>query len=109
MKNNLKTIREMNGKRQEDVARDLDVPLPTYRSWEQGGRGLNGEKLIVLAGYFNVTTDTILGSQFSDLETVSIMPDETELLDLYRSLNGDGRKMALAIIGALVRSGDYDK
>lgn len=57
----LKEVREAAGLKQEEVAAALGVKLGTYRSWEQGRRGINGEKLSILADYFGVTADEILG------------------------------------------------
>lgn len=110
MKNNLKRIREMRGLEQADVARDLDISLSTYRSWEQGSRGLNGEKLITFANYFGVSTDTILGSQFSELEDFTTQTEEeANLLDMFHSLNVDGQRVALAVLDALAKSGNYSE
>lgn len=110
MKNNLKRIRENKGLEQAEVAEGLGISLSTYRSWEQGSRGLNGEKLIMFAKYFGVTTDTILGTEFSDLvEEVENTPDEEELLAAYRGLNREGKSIALAVIAALDKSGNYSE
>ena len=57
----LKQVRESTGKTQEQVAQELGIPLGTYRNWEQTARGLNTKKLIMLADYYGVSTDTILG------------------------------------------------
>lgn len=109
MKNNLKRIRENRGLEQSEVAEDLGVSLSTYRSWEQGSRGLNGEKLIMFAKYFGVTTDTILGTEFSDLvEENENTPDEEQLLATYRGLNHEGKSLARAVLSALAKSGEYD-
>lgn len=110
MKNNLKRIRENKGLEQAEVASDLGISLSTYRSWEQGSRGLNGEKLVMFAKYFGVTTDTILGTEFSDLvEEIENTPDEEELLAAYRGLSREGKSIALAVIAALVKSGNYSE
>ena len=110
MKNNLKRIRESKGLEQADVARDLDISLSTYRSWEQGSRGLNGEKLIMFAQYFGVTTDSILGTEFSELvEEMENTPEETQLLEAFWSLNEEGKRIALSVLSALVKSGDYSE
>lgn len=102
MKNNLKQIRESQGLEQTDVARDLEIPVSTYRSYEQGTRGLNGEKLIMFARYFKVSTDTILGSQFSTLnKSVPLTLEEAQLIKDFRALEFSGRKLVLELVGNL--------
>ena len=107
MKNNLKQIRESQGLEQADVARDLDISLSTYRSWEQGARGLNGEKLVMFAKYFKVTTDTILGSQYSELDkTLSLDNNEKHLVSAYRTLGDDLQHSVLTIVLSLAGEGN---
>ena len=57
----LKEVREAAGLTQEEVAYALGVKIGTYRSWEQGRRSLNGQKLSMLADYFGVSADEIIG------------------------------------------------
>lgn len=65
---NLKNIRKMNGKTQEQVARDLDVPISTYRNWEQEKNSPTAENLAKLALYFQCKADDfiIVGSRPND-------------------------------------------
>lgn len=102
MKNNLKQIRESKGLEQAEVASDLDISLSTYRSWEQGARGLNGEKLILFARYFGVSTDTILGTDFSKLNQIeALTPEESHLIDKYRSLDESGKHAVMTLAEGL--------
>lgn len=64
MRTNLKAIRLRSGKKQVQVAIDLHVPLPTYRTWEQGTTRLFGDTLVALSSYFNCSVDDILGTPF---------------------------------------------
>lgn len=104
MKTNLKVVRTLTGKSQEDVAKELGVALSTYQKYEQGQRKLTGDTLIRLAGILGTTTDTILGSQFSELKTETLMPDENRLITAYRLLNEELQESVLTVIEALVRS-----
>lgn len=61
MRNCLKEIRVARGKTQSEVARDLSINLPTYRTYEQGSRRLSDENLVRFAGYFGCSADEILG------------------------------------------------
>lgn len=110
MATQLKRIREAAGKTQEEVSRDLNVPLGTYRNWEQGGRSLNGKKLIMLASYFHVSTDTILGTQFADPIEEERKDRLTEdLLILFEKLNDAGKRKLIENADDLVCSGKYEK
>lgn len=108
MRNNLKRIRNEKGLKQEQVADDLGLSLSTYRSWEQGQRGINGKKLAILAEYYGVSTDTILGSEFAELSQSQVLTlDETQLIEDYRVLNNDGKRIASEVLAALVQSDRY--
>lgn len=57
----LKKVRKANGKTQAQVAEDLGVELPTYRTWEQCRNSPQGGTANQLADYFDVTTDELFG------------------------------------------------
>ena len=124
MKPNMKAIREKSGKTQQEVADDLGVSVSTYRSWEQGKRDINGKKLMMLADYFEVTTDDIIGTKFSSvLADDADAPDESNinetsvdddvedmrLLLLFHKLNHNGKCLVIDYVDTLVRSGKYEK
>lgn len=68
---NLANVRKMHGKTQEQVARDLDVPVGTYRSWEQQKSSPTANRLARLALYFGCSAD--------DLIMVGSRPGDTSL------------------------------
>ncbi len=114
MKTNLKRIREHQGKLQEEVAKDLGLSLSTYRSWEQGQRKLNGEKLSMLADYFNVSVDAIIGTDFTEplddpRYMISATDFEIELFDVISDLNREGLNKVLEYAQDLVASNRYQK
>lgn len=110
MQTQLKQVREAAGKTQQEVADDLKVKVGTYRNWEQGLRELDGKKLIMLATYFGVTTDTILGTEYAqEIEDIAIDAQSTELLRLYNLLNGAGKAKLVDYADDLVRSSKYVK
>ena len=72
MKNCLKEIRCATGKTQAEVASELHINLPTYRTYEQGTRRLSDENLVRLATYFRCSVDDILGlADATGLDTAS--------------------------------------
>lgn len=115
----LKQVREACGKTQEDVSNDLSIPIGTYRNWEQGGRDLNGKKLVMLAKYFHVSTDTILGTDFASTMDTGIPSHsediaeygtvESQIFELLKMLNKDGKAKLLEYADDLVSSGKYEK
>lgn len=54
---NLKFIRKNAGLTQEQVARDLDVPLSTYRNWEQEKNSPTAENMTKLSAYFTCSPE----------------------------------------------------
>lgn len=67
---NLKNIRKQKGKTQEQVARDLGIPISTYRSWEQEKNSPTAERLAKLALYFECSADDfiVVGSRPNDVK-----------------------------------------
>lgn len=86
---------------QKDAARAIGVASGTYRNWEQGiGKGLKGEQLAKLSELYGVTVDYLLARTDRPnpevrRPSVALTADERELLELYRSMDANGREMAL--------------
>ncbi|MFW6002342.1 MAG: helix-turn-helix domain-containing protein [archaeon] len=59
--NNLKNIRQKRKKKQEEVAKYLNVSKTTYSRYESGKRRLGDDTLIKLVHFFNVSADYLLG------------------------------------------------
>lgn len=57
----LKQTRIKSLKKQKDIAEYIGVPTPTYSSYEQGKSEPKYEKISMLADYFGVSTDYLLG------------------------------------------------
>lgn len=110
MQTQLKQVREAAGKTQQEVADDLKIKVGTYRNWEQGLRELDGKKLIMLATYFGVTTDTILGTEYAEeIEEAPLDSQGAELIRLYMLLNDAGRAKLVDYADDLVQSSKYIK
>ncbi len=58
---NLKNIREDNDVRQKTLASVLGVSQNTYSQYENGIISISPEMLILLADYFDVSIDYLLG------------------------------------------------
>ena len=57
----LYTLRKQAGLSQEELAEKLDVSRQAISKWEQGKAMPETEKLIILARYFGVTLDALVG------------------------------------------------
>lgn len=58
---NLKAARKKSGKTQKEVAEGIGIGQGTYKNYETGAREPNGETLVAIANYFDVSTDYLLG------------------------------------------------
>lgn len=71
---NLSTIRKLHDLTQAQFAKIIHISTPTLRAWEAGRAQPNAENLCMIADYFNVSTDFILGreAKFSAYEHLLI-------------------------------------
>lgn len=96
--NILKMLRMDRGLLQKDMSAFLGVDRTTYVKYESGASEPPIAVLVKLADYFGVTIDYLVrplseGAICSAGE--SIEGDEMELLDIYRSMNNDGKNLLL--------------
>ncbi|MGM9936558.1 MAG: helix-turn-helix domain-containing protein [Candidatus Ornithomonoglobus sp.] len=69
----IKELREEKGISQSALAKDLSVKQQTVAQWEKGERALKAESIVLLAKYFNVTADYILGiSEYKQSQAANI-------------------------------------
>ncbi|MCI1072163.1 helix-turn-helix domain-containing protein [Lactococcus lactis] len=57
----LKELRKEKGLTQQKVADILNISQPNYRRWESGESRPSVETLVMLADYFDVSTDYLVG------------------------------------------------
>jgi transcriptional regulator with XRE-family HTH domain len=82
----LKALRQETGKTQESVANDLKLTRASYSHFENNRNQPDGETLIALANYYNVTTDYLLGNnQAPEWAT------EKDTIDLGNFLNDNAK------------------
>lgn len=104
MRNNIKVLRKLANKTQQEVANDLGIKVERYRSWEQGKRSPTGQSCIMLAEYFNVTTDTILGTEYSEIHSMTLSPEEHSLIELFRLLSHADQSIVMRIAQCIANS-----
>jgi len=84
----LRQLREEKGVNQVEVAQHLNISRVAYSQYETGKRQMNYESLDLLAGYFCVSVDYLLGRID---ERGALRPDEAALLNKYALLDERGR------------------
>lgn len=94
--NNLKNIRKQQHKTQREVAEKLGISYQAYAHYEKERRQPSPEQLIVLAKYFNVSIDELIGRDeitqeeraagWRDTKRIDVTPDEDDLIYYFREL-----------------------
>lgn len=75
--NRIEELRKATGKSMRKVAFELDIPYTTYVNYEKCEREPNSEMLIMLADYFGVSIDYLIGR--SDDPTPILIESEIKL------------------------------
>lgn len=91
----LKKLREERGLTQQDVADILNVGRPTIAGYETKGKQPDYDKLKILANYFDVSVDYLIGNTdirktgprkiYNAQELVDILPEEYR--ELFKEQN----------------------
>ena len=104
---NLKAARKKSGKTQKEVAEGIGIGQGTYKNYETGAREPNGETLVAIANYFDVSTDSLLGRPTAQPPTdalerlfteKSFSALEEELLRKYMELPHEARQAVVRFI-----------
>ena len=94
----LRDLREDNFKTQNDIAKICGMTPAAYASWEQGRSVPAIDKLPILASFYGVSTDYILGiapSQVLDRMSArlgTLSPKNQQLVQLLIDTLSDGEK-----------------
>ena len=107
MENRIKSLREKRGLIQELLAAELGITQQMLSKYERDSSIIKGDVLKKLAGYFNVTTDYLLG--LSDVKrdlTGQIRINETideyyDLVEVYKKLDKYDQEMIWTMIQAV--------
>lgn len=98
----LKELREENGIKRSELARELNINAGTIANYENEIREAPYEYLILFANYFDVSIDYLLGRE-PYLETSPVLngalnSNERKMIVNYRSLDNKGRERILEYI-----------
>ena len=92
--NRLKEFREKRGLTQSEIAEKLGITYQAYAHYEKGRRQPDPEQLKVLADFYKVSIDELVGREqinadelsagWSDTKKINVTPDEEDVLIAYR-------------------------
>ncbi|MCH5303627.1 MAG: helix-turn-helix transcriptional regulator [Ruminococcus sp.] len=88
----LRALIEERNITQKELANKLNIAPSTVSSYAQSTREPDFETLKMIANYFNVTTDYLLGYKPSNSNTTS---QEDDLLRVFRDLSADQKEICL--------------
>jgi transcriptional regulator with XRE-family HTH domain len=86
----LRELREFKKLTQADVAEILQITREAYAMYESNKRQMNYESLCILADFFGVTTDYMLGRNVQDL--VLLSETEKKMISKYRIIDERGQE-----------------
>ena len=91
---NIKKVCALKGIRQVEISEHMGVSQGTVSNWFKGTNSIDIENLAELCAFLGVSLDQIFGVAPLTPE-VTLSPEETDLLGMFRSLNGTGREMLM--------------
>ncbi|MBQ7783015.1 MAG: helix-turn-helix transcriptional regulator, partial [Oscillospiraceae bacterium] len=65
----IKELRLSKGYNMRQMATALNLPYTTYVNYEKGAREPSSEQILLIAKYFDVTTDFIMGRTENNIHT----------------------------------------
>lgn len=92
------TIKELRTQQiltQKELAEDLGVSLSMVSLWEKGANFPTVSKLIEIADYFNISIDSLLGTDGQPITQPELSEDESDLLALYKQLSPERQREAI--------------
>jgi len=88
----LRDLRESRNMKQYEIAQMLNVSREAYSMYESGKRQLSCETLSVLADFYGVTADYILG------RNGAVSDEEAAFIKKFRSLDERGRETVCGVL-----------
>lgn len=100
--NRIKELRLAVGKSQAELADLIGVNKQTISQYERGVRYPKKENMEALADYFNVSIDYLTGK--SGVIEMLTTPEERKLLEEYRRLDDNKRRLLEAMLRTLTET-----
>lgn len=117
----LKTLRKQMNFSQQELADKIQVTKQTVSQYERGIRKPDYNTLLFLCDLFNVSADYLLGKADVTIRLLNekelaklsdqndITESEQELIDNYRLLNNDGKKIIHMQMNMMLKEKSYIK
>ena len=88
------------------VSEGTEISTSNISDWKSGRSAPGIDSLNLLADFFDVSVDYLLGRE---TDTPSLSPEELRLIEIYRSFNRDGKDTLTRQAEMMFRLGDYKK
>lgn len=100
----IKSLRTSHGLTQDELSKQLGISRSTIGMYESGAREPDFETLELIADYFNVDTDYLLGrtNKTTYIPSAFKSEDENNLLQSYRNLSDLNKKKSVTYIENLL-------
>lgn len=106
----LKQLRKEKGILQSVLAKDINVTQATISSWEIERTAPNIAQLNLLANYFNVTVDYLIGrTDECNAYIYDLADNEKSFLKVYNKLSANEQKAFRAMIDTYVSTKEKEK
>lgn len=109
--NRLAEIRKSKKLNQKDIAKLIKVKQNTISNWENEKTEIDNHSLNILADYFNVSTDYLLGRTDNPnsptperIDSLSPNPIENEILEEFRLLCKEKNEQQQKAVVAFIRT-----
>lgn len=101
----LKELRKNKKITQNKISSELNIPITTYKRYENEERTPNIETLIKLANFYNVSLDYLVGRNFNN-EFGYLNEQEKMLLNIFKKLNSQNQlKLVAEATGMFIAQG----
>lgn len=100
----IKSLRTSHGLTQDELSKQLGISRSTIGMYESGAREPDFETLELIADYFNVDTDYLLGrtNKTTYIPSAFKSEDENNLLQSYRNLSDLNKKKSVTYVENLL-------
>lgn len=96
---NIVKLRERQGLNQKELAESLNMNRSVLNRIENGTRPVRDDELKIIADYFDVSADYLLGRETPKAPALS--DEQTTILKEFDSLNSAGRNALMAVLNGL--------
>ncbi len=98
MPERLRELRLAQNLTQSSVASLLNITREAYSMYETGKRQLSYDSLCLLAEFYHVSTDYLLGRSTSKEPYMPLTKEETQLVQFYRQIDQRGKDTIFALV-----------